>query len=91
MDIEISFNNEWLPIMREHVLAFKFKDFVQIDDIDLLIPPSTAKKILILNRDNYAGTLQYSDQGIVMIDQILARIDQELPSEIHSITKDGIK
>ncbi len=87
MDIEDAFSFQWLPIMKEHVVDFKFKNYLETDDINLFNPPNTARKILILNRDNYAGSVLYIDQGILLIDDILAHIDQELPGLLQSVPK----
>jgi len=74
-DIEYSFNNEWLPLMREHITDFKFKSYMRVTSMDSFLKNTNVMRILILNRDNYSA-------GLVQVNGVLDHIDallSELP------------
>ena len=77
-DIEIAFNNHWLPILFEETVEFEFKKSVELKDYNVLLKPSKERNILKLTRDNYASGINRIKSGIRMIDEIQNLITQEI-------------
>jgi hypothetical protein len=73
-DIEFSFNNEWLPLMRDHITDFKFKSYMQLTDVDAFINQTNALRILILNRDNFSAGLDQVEAVLQHIDALLSQL-----------------
>ncbi|MEA1786061.1 DUF6090 family protein [Arenibacter sp. GZD96] len=73
-DIELSFNEEWLPLMRDHITDFKFKTYVKVTSMDHFFEHTNVVRILILNRDNYNAARNYVKSVIVQIDELVALI-----------------
>jgi len=74
-DIEYSFNNEWLPLMRDHITDFKFRSYMRVTSMDDFLENTNVLRILVLNRDNYSA-------GLVQVQGVLGHIDtllSELP------------
>ena len=69
-DVEYSFNNDWIPIMKEIIVDFKFQDYVIVSDPNIFSQPSTARNILTLNKDNYRGGLNRVISAINSIDKL---------------------
>jgi len=74
-DIEYSFNNEWLPLMRDHVTDFKFRSHLHVTSMDDFLTNTNVLRILVLNRDNYSAGV---DQVQSVLDHIEALLS-ELP------------
>ena len=77
-DIELTFNQDWLPLLKKHVLEMKFKNFIKIDDLDLFNNPGENRNLLIMNVDNYSGSVEDIDEGIVLITRLQDIIKREL-------------
>ena len=77
-DLEYSFMTDWIPILKENVVEQKFKEYLSLENYDELKKGGKIRNILILNDDNWKGSLVYIHQGIVLIDQIIEDINQEL-------------
>jgi len=77
-DIEYEFTNYWIPIIRKHVVDFKFKNYIIIDNPEIISSPSEIRKSLILQQDNYKGSIQYINEGITIVENIMLLIEQEL-------------
>ena len=73
-DIEYSFNNEWLPLMRDHITDFKFKSYMQLTDVDAFINQTNALRLLILNRDNFSAGLDRVETVLQHIDALLSKL-----------------
>ena len=71
-DIETSFNDEWLPLLREHVADFKFKTYVRVNSMDEFFTRTNVIRILTLNRDNYGASLFYVQDALQHIDSLLS-------------------
>lgn len=74
-DIEYSFNNEWLPLMRDHVTDFNFRSYLRVTSMDDFLENTHVLRLLVLNRDNYSA-------GLVQVQGVLNHIDallSELP------------
>ena len=69
-DVEYSFNNDWIPVMKEIIVDFKFQNYVIVSDPNIFSQPSTARNILTLNKDNYRGGLNRVISGINSIDKL---------------------
>lgn len=69
-DVEYSFNNDWIPVMKEIIVDFKFQDYVIVTDPKIFSQPSTARNILTLNKDNYRGGLNRVISAINSIDKL---------------------
>jgi hypothetical protein len=73
-DIEISFNNHWIPLMENHVADFKFKDYLRVTSTDTFINETNVLRILTLNRDNYSAGLTNVQSVIRHIDVLLSEL-----------------
>lgn len=77
-DLKISFINDWLPILKIHVVDFKFNDQVILEDNLILSDSKEIRNILILNKDNFGGSIDYISQGLDLIEKIMEFIKTEL-------------
>jgi hypothetical protein len=77
-DIEIAFNNHWLPILFEETIKFEFKKSVELKDYSVLLKPSKERNILKLHRDNYASGINNFKSGIKTIEEIQDLISKEI-------------
>ena len=77
-DIEETFQVDWMPILKKHVVDFKFKKYVIVQNDEIFYKPSEIRNLLTLNRDNYNGSIDYIDIGITLIDEIINIINEEL-------------
>ena len=69
-DIEIAFNDHWIPILFEEMVEFEFKKYVELKDYSILLKPSKAQNILKLNRDNLASGINRIKRGLETIQEI---------------------
>ena len=77
-DIEIAFNDHWLPLLFEESVEFEFKKSVELKDYSVLLKPSKERNILKLHRDNYASGINKIRSGIKTIEEIQDLITNEL-------------
>jgi hypothetical protein len=77
-DIELAFNDHWLPILFEEAVEFEFKKSVELKDYSVLLKPSKERNILKLHRDNYASGINRITSGISTIEEIQNSIAKEI-------------
>ena len=77
-DIEIAFNDHWIPILFEEMVEFEFKKSVELKDYSILLKPSKAQNILKLNRDNLASGINRIKRGLATIQEIQNLIVKEI-------------
>ena len=77
-DLEFTFNSDWNPIVLEEVLDFKYKEFVIFKDFELFIKDNKARRVLIMNRDNYGSGLNRIELVLETILKIQELIIREL-------------
>mgnify|MGYP003630931138 FL=1 len=77
-DIEIAFNDHWIPILFEETVEFEFKKSVELKDYSVLLNPSKERNILKLSRDNYSSGINKISSGINTIDEIQNFIRTEI-------------
>ena len=77
-DIEHTFMINWLPAVREYVLDLQFKSYLQLTDYKSITESGVLGKLLILDKDNFRGTVGHVTEGITLIDEILQLIHQSL-------------
>ena len=80
-DLKQTFVEDWLPIMRSGVVEFEFKKFVVLEDESGFIATDKMRNILILNRSNYTGSIEYMNSGVALIDSILDIINAEVRNQ----------
>jgi hypothetical protein len=83
-DIEFAFNNQWLPLLENHVKKFKFGKIVILDNEPAFFRKTRALKILILNYDNYNDCRKDVTKVIDQIDKILTLLPQKPKSDTHA-------
>lgn len=77
-DIEETFKEDWINILRKDAKDFKFGKYVVLKDLNLLQNDGEMTNILRTNKDNFnGGTLQIKS-GIEHIERILRSLDKEL-------------
>ena len=77
-DIEWTFRQDWLPGLKNNVVEFKFKQYMRLDTYDMFLDTSPLRRNLIMQIDNYGGSIIYIKEGLDLIHEILGLIDQEL-------------
>lgn len=77
-DIEIAFNDHWIPVLFEETVEFEFKKSVELKDYSVLLKPSKERNILKLHRDNYASGINKIKSGIRTIEEIQDLITKEI-------------
>ncbi|MBW2937136.1 hypothetical protein KXJ69_03400 [Aureisphaera sp. CAU 1614] len=77
-DIELTFNDHWLPVLFDEMVEFEFKKSVELKDYKILLSPSKAQNILKLNRDNLASGINRLKSGIATIEKIQHLIEDEI-------------
>ncbi|MFT6796513.1 MAG: hypothetical protein ACJART_001655 [Maribacter sp.] len=77
-DIEIAFNDHWIPILFEETVEFEFKKSVELKDYSVLLKSSKERNILKLSRDNYASGINRIKNGISTIEEIQNLITKEI-------------
>ena len=77
-DIELTFNDHWLPVLFDEMVEFEFKKSVELKDYKILLNPSKAQNILKLNRDNLASGINRLKSGIATIEKIQHLIEDEI-------------
>ena len=76
-DIETSFINEWLPLIKQTIVDQSFKNFVKLDNYETF-RNGIGRRMLIINRDNWGGSTNEINRGIALIEEILTLIESEL-------------
>lgn len=77
-DIEWTFRQDWLPGLKNNVIEFRFKQYMELDTYDMFLENSTLRRNLIMQIDNYGGSIKYIKEGIELIDRILTLVDNEI-------------
>ncbi len=77
-DIEMTFNDHWLPILFEDMVEFEFKKSVELKDYSILLKPSKAQNILKLNRDNLSSGINRIKRGLATIKEMQNLIEKEI-------------
>jgi len=77
-DIEVSFNNDWIPLLKEHVVAVSWQEKVVINNWDILVKPNgKARNMVILNKDNYQGGLYRIQLALKSIEELIQILELE--------------
>ena len=77
-DLKQTFVDDWIPIMRKGVEDFVFKEYVIVENEQAFLDSDAVRNILILNRSNYDGSIQYMEEGLGLINTILEIIEKEI-------------
>jgi len=77
-DLKQTFVDDWIPIMRKGVVDFVFKEYVIVENEQAFLDSDAVRNILILNRSNYDGSIQYIEEGLGLINTILEIIEKEI-------------
>jgi hypothetical protein len=77
-DIELAFDDRWIPILFEETVEFEFKKSVELKDYSVLLKSSKERNILKLSRDNYSSGINKIKSGINTIDEIQNLIRTEI-------------
>ena len=77
-DIEETFKEDWIYILRKETKEFKFGQFVVLKDPNILKDESEFTNILRTNKDNFNGGNERIKEGIEHINGILNLLEEEL-------------
>ena len=77
-DIEETFKEDWIYILRKETKEFKFGQFVVLKDLNILKDESEFNNILRTNKDNFNGGNERIKEGIEHINGILNLLEEEL-------------
>ena len=80
-DLKYTFMIDWLPVMKEGIVDFKFRHYLVLEDMQEFTQPGELRNILMMNIDNYQGSLNYMENGLDLIDKINRTIDAEIGTE----------
>lgn len=80
-DLKMSFEDDWLPIMRTGVVDFEFKKYLIFPDEVAFVTSDKTRNIMVLNRSNYDGSIGYMNSGLELIDSILNMINTEVQNQ----------
>ena len=80
-DLKQTFVEDWLPIMRGGVIDFEFKKYLILEDESAFIASDNTRNIMVLNRSNYDGSIEYMNSGVELIDSILYIINTEVQNQ----------
>ena len=80
-DLKYTFMIDWLPVMKEGIVDFKFRHYLVLEDMQEFTEPGELRNILMMNIDNYQGSLNYMENGLDLIDKINGTIDVEIGTE----------
>ena len=71
-DIEYAFNKQWLPLMEAHATNFKFREILEVDDMERFFVETNAWRVLMLNRDNIGAAIVNLKTTIQSLDTTLS-------------------
>ncbi|MEO1625304.1 MAG: hypothetical protein AAFV25_09100, partial [Bacteroidota bacterium] len=77
-DIEMAFNDHWVPILFEETEEFEFKKSVKLKNHRILLKPSKERNILKLSRDNYASGMGKIQRGLKRVEEIQGLLAKEI-------------
>jgi len=77
-DIEETFKEDWIYILRKDAKEFKFGQFLILKDTDILKGGGEMTNILRINKDNFNGGTLSIKSGIKHIDRIINLLNNEL-------------
>ncbi|MDH3609387.1 MAG: DUF6090 family protein, partial [Gammaproteobacteria bacterium] len=76
-DIEETFKEDWIYILRKDAKEFKFGQFLILKDTDILKGGGEMTNILRINKDNFNGGTLSIKSGIKHIDRIINLLNNE--------------
>ncbi|MUP44446.1 hypothetical protein E0K83_01645 [Gramella sp. BOM4] len=78
-DVEGAFNLQWLPILENQVVDFKFRHYLIVEDFSRFFNETNAIRLLILNRDNIGASVNHVSEALEKIEDIqdLMRVNLE--------------
>lgn len=77
-DIEETFKEDWIYIIRKDAKEFKFGEYVVLKDVGILQSEGEMSNILRANKDNFNGGSHRIRNGIEHIDRIINLLDNDL-------------
>jgi len=77
-DVEWSFLEEWLPLVRKQLIEFRFGEYVELEDDQLFYKAGAPRNLLKMNKENWSGNVNDIQSGVEVIDRILELIKKEL-------------
>lgn len=77
-DLETTFSTDWMPIIKEEMIEFNFKEYVTVRDETIFIQPTAAKNVMKLNRDNFRAGLNRISKVLVTITKLQTLLEQEI-------------
>lgn len=80
-DVEWTFTNEWLRLLRKDIVDFSFHEYLIVDDYKLFTEHGEVRNLLKMTVENWKGSAYYVDDGITSIKEILTIIEDEIKEE----------
>jgi hypothetical protein len=77
-DIESSFNTDWVPILKSNVADFQWRKLLILSDWKSLLENGPARRMVILNKDNYSSGADGIRDGLINLDTLIAAVEIEL-------------
>ena len=77
-DVEAAFNLQWLPILENQVVDFKFRSYLIVEDFSRFFNETNAIRLLILNRDNIGASVNHVSEALKKIEDIQAMMPENL-------------
>ena len=77
-DVEWTFTNEWLRLIRKNIVDFSFQNYLIVDNYTLFTERGEARNLLKMTVENWKGSAFYVDDGIASIKEMLTIIGEEI-------------
>lgn len=77
-DIESSFNLDWVPLLKNSVADFQWRKQLVFSDWNLLLEDGPARRIVILNRDNYTSGHESLTLSLKSLEELISAVEAEL-------------
>jgi hypothetical protein len=77
-DIESGFHTDWVPLLKTYGVDFQWRKLLILSDWKLLLENGPARRIVILNKDNYESGTNSLVQVLNSLDELISAVEAEL-------------
>lgn len=77
-DIEQTFNVDWVPLMKQNLEFFKFRERLVLSDWQMIYEGGAGYRIIVLNKDNYTTGSDRIKEVIISMDELIQSIEKIL-------------
>jgi hypothetical protein len=77
-DVEFAFNTDWIPVIKENFVTFKWMDYHQPVDSKVFFENPSHLVLFRMFKDNREGTVRNIESALQKIEEIRNQIDKQL-------------